>query len=152
MKKIVFALALLVSFAGIAQKKDGDKRDHKKPRFEQYTPEQMATLQTKELTLALDLNKNQQEKIMALTLENAKLRQEKMEQFKSMKEKGEKPEKPTVEQRFEMRNAMLDHQIAQQQKMKDILSEKQFAEWTKMKKNKKRKMREFRKDRHYSKR
>jgi hypothetical protein len=95
------------------------------------TPEQMATLQTKKMTLALDLTEAQQAQVKALHLENAKMRKTKMEERKAQKEEGE-AKKPTSEERYAMTNARLDHQIAQKAELKSILSDEQYAQWEKM--------------------
>jgi len=100
-------------------------------RMNDMTPEQMATLKTKKMTLALDLTEAQQTKIKALQLEDAKMRKTKMEEHRAQKEAGE-AKKPTSEERYAMTNAHLDHQIAQKAEMKKILSDEQYSKWEKM--------------------
>ena len=95
--------------------------------------EEMATLQTKRLTLALDLTKSQQTKIQEINLENATKRKEMMAKHKAKKESGD-AKKPTDKERLAMANARLDHKIAMKAKMKDILNEEQFAKWGKSQK------------------
>ena len=57
MKNIIgiLVVVLLVSTTINAQNKKGNNR-----KGDDFTPEQMATLQTKSMTLKLDLDKNQQ--------------------------------------------------------------------------------------------
>ena len=91
----------------------------------------MATLKTKKMTLALDLSKTQQKKIMDLTIVRLEERKAKMEE---QREKGEtsKPEKPSSEERFEMINSRLDKQLAHQEQMKQILNNEQYQLWKKI--------------------
>ncbi|WP_318345239.1 hypothetical protein [Flagellimonas baculiformis] len=133
MKRLAVMVLLLTSLGAVAQKSEG-QRFRKGPEMD-LTAEQMATLQTKKMTLALDLTKAQQEKIMKLHLEEATSRKEKWEEMKAKRESGEW-QKPTSEERFEMENARLDHQIALQTKMKEILDDEQYQSWKKMKKQK----------------
>ena len=46
-----------------------------------------------------------------------------------MKAKKEKGEKPTADERFAMKNEMLDNQIAMKARMKKILKPEQFTKW-----------------------
>ncbi len=134
MKKIFITLLLLVGITAMAQRPDGKERKGKHNAMRDFTPEQVATLQTKKMTLALDLTTAQQNSVKALALENAKARKAKMEERKAKRKDGE-AKKPTAEERFTMQNEMLDHKIAQRTKMKNILSEEQFAKWQKMNKH-----------------
>jgi hypothetical protein len=92
------------------------------------TPDEIATLRTKKMTLHLDLNEAQQNKIQALFLEEAKLRKAKMEDRKAIKENSE-TKTFTKEDKFKMMNERLDHQIEMKQKMKSILNAEQFEKW-----------------------
>jgi len=124
MKKLIIIAIALISIQSIAQKKGNHKMND-------FTPEEIATLKTKKMTLHLDLNKSQQSKIHDIVLEDAKIRKEKMEARKAKKE-NESKEKPSKEERLKMMNARLDYQIAMKAKMKSILNEDQFAKWEKM--------------------
>lgn len=119
---------MLVAATTMAQEK---KEGHHRGRMSDMTPEQIAILQTKKMTLALDLSETQQSQIQKLNLENAKSRKAKMEERKAAKEDG-KRKKPTSEERYVMANARLDAQLAQKEEMKKILSEEQMAKWEKM--------------------
>lgn len=133
MKRLAVMVLLLTSLGAMAQKGDG-QRARKSPKMD-MTAEQMATLQTQKMTLALDLTKAQQEKIMQIHLDEATSRKEKWDEMKAKRESGEW-QKPTSEERFQMENARLEHQIAIQAKMKDILNDEQYQTWKKMKKQK----------------
>lgn len=128
MRKVVFVLIALVAFNVQAQKGEYQKKSD-------LTPEQMATIRTKQLTLAIDLSEDQEQKVLALKLKNA-------ENFS--KPKGEKSEL-TDEQRYEMKIKMLDMQIANQREMKKILNDDQYERWRKMKKSHLNKMKNARK-------
>ncbi len=117
----------LMAFAQQGERKEGHYKD--------MTPEQMATLQTKEMTLALDLSTAQQEQIQELYLAQAKSRQEKMAARKAATEK-EDAEKRTPEDRYGKANERLDNAIAHKGKMKEILTEAQFEKWEGMHKRK----------------
>lgn len=62
MKKLILVVALTLSSLTFAQNRKGSE----------MTPEQQAEIQTKRLTLDLDLNSNQQKEVKAIILEQAK--------------------------------------------------------------------------------
>ena len=132
MRKLIVLAVLMAGITAMAQKPErergqrGDMRD--------MTPEQMATLQTKQMTLALDLTEAQQKQIQSLNLDNAKKRAEKMNEMKAKRESGE-AKKLSSEERYAMKTAMLDRQIAQKEKMKKILNNEQYEKWEKIKMN-----------------
>ena len=132
MKNLIIIAMALISIQAIGQgeKKENTNRPERAHKMSQLSAEDMATLQTKKMTLHLDLNEAQQIKIKAINLENAKLRKAKMEAHKAKKESGEM-QKPTQEERLKMANDKLDHQIAMKAKMKTILNAEQFAKWEK---------------------
>ncbi|MEN8187362.1 MAG: hypothetical protein ABFR05_09560 [Bacteroidota bacterium] len=94
-----------------------------------FTPDQMATLQTKRLTIALDLSDSQRKQILELNKKRAVDRKKNMEKMMSMR--GEF-RNMTSDERFKLMNDRLDMQIAVQADMKRILNDKQFDEWRKM--------------------
>lgn len=120
---------LLVGVTSIAQKGERGNRE----RTNDLTPDQIATLQTKKATLALDLSDSQQGQMKSVLLENAKMRKTKMEERKAKKDNGE-TKKRTSEERYAMANERLDHEIAQKSDMKKILSDEQYTKWDKMQK------------------
>ncbi|MBO0355424.1 hypothetical protein J0656_15490 [Muricauda ruestringensis] len=117
-----------------AQRHDGPKM--RKGHKMDMTAEQMATLQTKHMTLALDLTEDQQNQIYKINLEKAQFGKEKWAEVKAARESGEW-EKTTPEERFEMQNARLDRQIAMQEKMRTILDTEQYETWKKFSNRKK---------------
>lgn len=129
MKNLAVALVLMTTTMGIAQR--GGHENHRKQIKADLTAEQMATLQSKKMALALDLTEEQFVQVKAINLENAKLKKQKMAERKVLKEEGSF-KKPTADEVFERQNAMLDQKLAVQAQMKDILSEEQYAQWKKI--------------------
>ena len=144
MKTIVMIVMTFVTLQVTAQKQKEDHR--KRERMERvhkqhdYSPDQMATLKTKKMTLKLDLTETQQKEIHKIILANAKERKTKMEAHKKMRAEN-KDEKPSKEARFNMMNERLDKQIALKKQMKSILSKEQFEKFEKGAKHKQMKQR-----------
>ena len=118
MKKLILAIALVATTLTFAQ--------DRKARGEKLTPEQQTELQVKRMTLELDLDEKQQKEIKTILVEQRKKRETKLAEMKAKKEKGEKP---TADERFAMKNEMLDNQIAMKARMKKILKPEQFTKW-----------------------
>lgn len=135
MKKLILLVVLMAGITAIAQKPERERGN--RGDMKDMSPEQMATLQTKQMTLALDLTDDQQKQIQSLNLENAMARAEKMKEMKAKKESGEAM-KFTSEERYAMQTARLDQQIAQKEKMKKILNTEQYGKWEAMKKDRER--------------
>lgn len=123
MKKLLIIALALVTIQVSAQ-----ERGERKGKFTDYTPEEIAQLQTKKMTLDLDLTEAQQREVSVINLENAKARKAKMKTRKSRKDSDEKPSK---DERLKMKNDRLDTQIANKQKMKNILNAAQYEKWEK---------------------
>ena len=122
-----------IAFQVNAQNTNGRSNRERSPkmdRLQELTPEEMATLQTKKMTLHLDLNESQQKEIQKLNLENAKERKANMETRKAQRESGTM-QKPSKEERLKMMNQRLDRQIEMKAKMKKILNAEQYAKWEK---------------------
>ena len=131
MKKLIVLAALVISSVTFGQENHREKREHhKKGKMEMMkdlSPEQMATLRTKKLTLALDLTKTQQNKMHALHLENAKARKDQMKKREQLK--GTEKPKLSSEEKYQKMNSVLDRKIEMKSKMKSILTEEQFQKW-----------------------
>ena len=125
MKKFLLIVLVLLSIQAIAQKPQNNMPNHRNKMMD-ISAEDMATLQTKKMTLHLDLDEKQQKAIYNINLENAKERKTHMEARKSQKESGEIPSK---EDRVKMASDRLDKKIAIKAKMKSILNPEQFAKW-----------------------
>jgi len=127
MKKIAVVLLILVAATSFAQ--DGGK---KKGKLKNMSPEQVATLQTKKATLALDLTERQQEQIKTLLLEKAEMRA--AAKAASKNRKDDQGEAVTVDERYAREAERLDYQIAQKAELQKILSAEQMAKWEEMQK------------------
>ena len=132
MKKLVFIALALIALQATAQenKKEKPNKAERAEKMMDIPAVEMATLQTKKMTLHLDLNESQQKEIQKINLENATKRKAMMESRKAQKESGEL-KKPTDEDRLKMANDRLDDKIAMKAKMKEILNEEQYAKWEK---------------------
>ncbi len=119
MKKVVFVLIALIAFNIQAQKQQSRKGS-------KMTPEQMGTMKTKQMTLVLDLNESQQNKLLVFNKQNSK-------DFKALRGL-------TQEELFELKSQMLDKQIANQREMKNILNEDQYGKWREIQKTRQSKM------------
>lgn len=128
MKKLFVTAVLLVGFLTSAQEMKVQKGDRKArtENREKLTPEQQAELQVKKMTLELDLNAKQQAEIKKIALEQAKKREAKKTEWKANKEAGKSLSK---DEKFAMKNQMLDNQIAHKAEMKKILTSEQYAKW-----------------------
>ncbi|MGR7812331.1 hypothetical protein [Lacinutrix undariae] len=138
MKKLAILALALITFQANAQR-DQEKKGQRQDRMERiddFTPQQIATLKTKQMTLALDLSESQQKKIQDFNFEEATFRKTKMESRKE-KRKESDHKKPSKEERFEMMNSRLDHQIAQKQTLKKILTADQFEKFEASKQDRK---------------
>jgi len=121
MKKI-FSLALLTL---LTANTFGQEHQKKNNRFD-LTPDQIAEVQTKKMILHLDLSEKQQQQIQEINKRNAIDRKGKMEERKTLSEKGQNLSSDEFAKRM---NVRLDRQIAHQKEMKKILNEKQFETW-----------------------
>lgn len=129
MKKVILLGLLMIGFMGLAQNVRGENKH--RDNLQDLSPEQMATLQTKRMTLALDLNEAQQKQLQKVNLDQAISREEKMKEMKTKKEGGEMT-KPTSDERYTMHTEKLDKQIAHKAQMKQLLSKEQYEKWEKM--------------------
>ena len=131
MKSLVVIVIAFSTLSVNAQERRQERKgnDHKKEIMKDLTPEEVANLKTKKLRLKLDLTDMQQKKVESILLEQAVERQNKRKAHQNKKEK----DKPSKEEFLKMQNARLDSKIEMKQKMKDILTEEQYAKFEKMK-------------------
>lgn len=127
MKNIIL---IAVAFIGLQVVAQGQKNRDGHQKMMNLSAEEIATLQTKKMTLILDLDASQQNEIKSINFENATKRKAMMAERKAKKESGE-AKKPSQEERYAMANAKLDHMIATKAKMKKILNKEQFEKWEK---------------------
>ena len=126
MKKLVVFALLAFVFTGYAQEKR-EVSEEMKQRFVnkgKKSPEDIASMQTKELTLSLDLTEDQQGKVKSLLTEHYTERKAMMEQS------GKKRKDMSKEELSEKRMAILDSQILLKGKMKEILNNEQYEKYS----------------------
>lgn len=119
----------LFTLNGMAQEKQtvsGDKVTQKK---EVKSPEDMAAMETKKMTKMLNLSSEQQTQVYEVMLEKTKVNQESRAERTKMKQSGEKVSKEDYKK---IKMKVLDQQKKTTEKMKEILSEKQFLKYEKM--------------------
>ncbi|RAR47540.1 hypothetical protein [Flavobacterium lacus] len=128
MKNLIVTAILLIGFLTVAQEKSlqNQERKARMENRESLTPEQQAELQVKRMTLDLDLNAKQQAEIKKIVLDQAKKRETKKTEWKANKDAGKSLNQ---DERFAMKNQMLDEQIAMKAELKKILTEGQFSKW-----------------------
>ena len=137
MKTLIVITLTLFSLNGVAQeeRKRGSERHDKMELRKEMTPEDIAGLKAKKLTLRLDLTDAQQNEAHNIILEQSKSNQDLRKEHKT---KGEKREKPSKDEFVKMQNHKLDQQIALKREMKTILTPEQYAKFEKMKPKKQR--------------
>ncbi len=130
-KLILIALALVTIQVSAQNKKQGERRGdpmERGQRMSDFTPEEMAQLQTKKTTLLLDLTVAQQKEVEKLHLENAKERQA-FRETRQAKRKDGNGKNSNKDERLKMENQRLDRQLEMKKKMKKILNDEQFEKW-----------------------
>lgn len=138
MKKLAIMALALISFSGMAQQKEQKKmeRSQVSELRKELTPQDRADLQTKKLTLKLDLTADQQAKVHSLILSKSEEIQKRREERKASS--NTEKEKLTKDELVKRRSDKLDERIEMKRKMKAILSPEQYAKFENMlsKKNK----------------
>lgn len=124
MKKTVLLLMTAGTLSMSAQNSDNYKRKGHRNFKAQYTPEQRAELRASRMTLTLDLNDSQQADLSKMFMQ--------LEKDKPTVDK--KRSEMTSEDRYALRKARLDHQIATKRGLKNILNAEQMAKWEKQQK------------------
>ncbi len=151
MKKIFLIALALVSLQMTAQeKRELHERKQKSERMSDYTPQEIAQLQTKQMTLDLDLTEAQQDKIMAINLKNAESRKAMMEARKERMENKEAKE-ISKEEKLKLKNDMLDRKIEIKKQMKAVLNDEQYQKWEAMVQKKMDRGRQYKKQRTHKK-
>lgn len=123
MKKLIGLTAIVILFSLTISAQGQNQRQGKRADF---TPDQMATLQTKKMALHLDLNENQQKAIYNLNKKNAEEREVLRAEFQKNKEQGTPL---TSDERFARENIRLGRQLAHKNELKKILTDEQFEKW-----------------------
>ena len=122
MKKLIglTAIVILFSLTITAQQRQG--RTNNKADF---TPEQMATLQAKKMTLRLDLNANQQKEVKNMLLQSTEECKKNRTEYRDKRQSGDL----TADEKFAFENERIERQLVHKKAMKKILNENQYTKW-----------------------
>ena len=123
MKKLV-GLTLVVMLFSLSISAQGQRQRQNKNA--DFTPEQIAILQTKKMALRLDLNEKQQKEIQKMMLKSAEERQKFRTENQKNKQDGTGI---SSDERFERANMRLTKQQAHKAEMKKVLTKEQFEKW-----------------------
>ena len=123
MRTFVTLFILSLSFQ-FSQAQENPAQDH-------LSPEQRTELHLKKISMELDLSDNQQKELAKILTEESKDREAHRQEKAQFEKEGKKL---SAEERFKKRSAMLDKQKAHRDKMKKLLTEKQFAKWEDLRK------------------
>jgi hypothetical protein len=134
MKKIFTFILLLLTFGVLAQK--NPHRGEMGKAHKDLSPEQRATLQSKKMVLALDLDTGQQKQVESLLKDRFETRAKMRDAHRETDR--DSSERLSPGERFARMNTRLDQEIAFQKEMKNILNESQFDQWKKRRHGKKR--------------
>ena len=126
----LFSISLVAQQPNRGMKPERGKRpNHRMQSIKKLNPEQAAKLWAKKMTLDLDLNQIQEDQMYALILEKTNKMKERMEN---------KPKKrPSKNEIYQIELDKLNEEITMKKRVKNILSEKQYALWGKSLKKKK---------------
>ncbi len=126
MKNILLPLVFMFAILSVqAQKRGGDRQNHRRDIASNIAPEQLATMQAQKMTLALDLTDKQQKEVAEVLERNISERKNnKMtrEDFKAL----------SSDEKVAMRQKNMDQKIATKRAFKKIMSEEQYSQFEKM--------------------
>lgn len=126
MKKLLIIALALVTVSGFAQVDKEKVMMERLTRKSQKSPEERAQIETKQLTLKLDLTEKQQSQVEeTLVVHHAEGNARMAKNKKAMKEMSD-------DERHELQVARLDAQIALKEKMKGILNAEQYSKYSQM--------------------
>ena len=113
MKTLVYLALALTTLSGWSQPVRGshDNRNAMKEKLAELSPEQLADLKTKKMTLQLDLDEKHLNQI-----------QNRRQEI----ENGKKPKDMTADELYAFKSQQLDRQLAAKDQLRSILSEEQF--------------------------
>jgi protein CpxP len=130
--KTLIAIAFLTLQTTFAQRPEWTKQNGERPEhadfMQDFTAEQMATLQTKRMTLFLNLSQDQIDKVYDINLKAASYRKSKIAEMENKKKEG----KPDSEKRYEMMTTRLDNRIKYKSELAKELTKEQLEKWQTM--------------------
>ena len=123
-KKIAIIALVLFTGIGFAQKSDSKKMANAVKKHEKRSPEARAEIQSKQLTLQLDLSEKQQVQVQNVLLKH-------YTEGKAKRDANRKSDKKlTEEQKTALKSERLDAQIALKAEMKTILNAEQYVKYS----------------------
>jgi hypothetical protein len=126
----LFSISLVAQRPNRGMKPErGKQPNHRMQEIKKLNPEQAAKLWAKKMTLDLDLNQIQEDQMYALILEKTNKMKERME--------NKPKERPSKNEIYQIELDKLNEEITMKKRVKNILSEKQYALWGKSLKKKK---------------
>lgn len=125
MKKFLTVLVLVVA---VSFQTNAQERKRMQKGKQDLSAAQMATLNSKKMTLSLDLTTAQEKQVFKLLEKNAQDRINMREEHQKMRSNNETP---SEEDRYNAQVAQLDKQIALKSEMKKILNDTQYEKWSK---------------------
>ncbi|AMC11838.1 hypothetical protein Lupro_11430 [Lutibacter profundi] len=128
MKKLVGLLVIIIALSNSINAQGNGKRAN-----QNFTPEQIATLQTKRMTMLLNLSQEQQTAIVNLQKNQAMVRQA---MRKSMLERKLNGKTLSSDELFQLQSSRLDRMQQHKIAMQKILNQEQFSKWQTMRKGK----------------
>jgi hypothetical protein len=128
MKKVVGLLVIMIALSNSINAQGNGKRGN-----QNFTPEQIATLQTKKMTMLLNLNQEQQTAIFDLQ-KNKVVERKAMR--KSMLERKLNGKTLSSDELFQLQSSRLDRMQQHKIAMRKILNQEQFTKWQTMRKGK----------------
>lgn len=125
MKKWIMTCLLLAGLSVTAQHMP--REGHGRRQMQEFSADQMATLQSKKMMLALDLTSNQQQELKTLFARR-------IEQRHQMRQAHQKDTAALADpqKRYQFMDERLDSEIAFRQELKKILNEPQYEKWRQM--------------------
>ena len=94
MKKLILIAIAFISLQAVAQERKRGEKSGKKEMMKDLSADEIATLGSKKMTLALDLSTKQQAQVKEVLLEQAIARKQKMAERSTMN-KSDDSKKPT---------------------------------------------------------
>ena len=130
MKKLILAIAIMVSLVSFGQGKEGKGK---------FKTEQEVEAQLKQMTTDLNLSDKQQGEVKLIMMDLFNKRQQMREEMKKDKESGVKI---SDEKKAEMKKHRIDEQLEMKTKIKKILSEEQMKKLGELRKTRTKEMNE----------
>lgn len=125
MQNIIIILFMVFTVSAFAQQRETGRKD--RATMVKMSPEERAEISSKKIALALNLSEAQRREIKNLHLEQAN---EKVAKRAEMR----KTAKENKTKRIARMNKNFDKRLGHHEKMKEILTEEQYAKWKKSKK------------------